>query len=508
MSNSRIGKNALANIIGMIGQIIIAFILSPFLVHTLGDTKYGIWVIAVAFTGYMNLLDLGLSSAVNKFVAKYSSLKDQKNINAIISTALLLFFIMGLIIVLISPMMANFIVNTISIDESLKDTVHLLIIIVSFDIAIFVISGVFKGTFGGFQNYSIINLTQIISAVYKAIMFYMFLSQGHGLVAMGLISITSNLFTVMIYFILLKKLYPLTSFEFRSISKSKGSQILHYSKYTFLAMLANQVIYYSDVFVIGYFMTAAAVTYYTIPWTLAEYTKKISMAVSKTYVPAISERDAKGDLEVVRDLYISGTKYMIIISNLLSIGMIVLGGAFIAIWMGPKYKDLGETVLIILFINQYFQGPQQISYSVLLGLSKQKHYSFMSIVVSIFNLLLSILLVQKWGIIGVALGSTIPQVLFFGLYVPWLTLKTIKTPIWLYFRSTHLIGFIPTLILFLSLRLISDFHFPGGYIELLLEAFFSAFIYLVAVYYLMLSKAEKAICFSMVVNKLKFLSRS
>lgn len=504
MSTTKIGRNAFANILGMVAQIAIAFIISPFLVHTLGDTKYGIWVIAVAFTGYMNLLDIGLSSAVNKYVAKYSSLREQRNINAIVSTALLMFFFMGLIIVVVSPWMADFIVNIINIDDSLKDVVHLLIIIVSFDIAIFVINGLFKGIFGGFQHYSIINVTQIFSAAYKAIMFYVFLSQGHDLVAMGFISITANVFTMVIYFFLLKKNYPQVAFELRFVSRGKASKILHYSKFTFLAMLANQIIYYSDTFVIGYFLTAAAVTYYAIPWTLAEYTKKISMAISKTYIPAISEQEASGDHEMVRSIYISGTRYMIIVSNLLSIGMIVLGGAFIAIWMGPKYKELGETVLILLFINQYFQGPQQISYSILLGLSKQKYYSYMSIVVSMANLLLSVLLVQKLGIVGVALGAVIPQVLFYGFYVPWLTLKTVDVSVWFYFRKTHLTGVIPTLVLFFSLKYIASYHFPDGYIELLVSAVLCAMLYLIVVFYIMLDKSEQNSCRAIIRKRLRF----
>ena len=492
MSNAKISKNALANIIGMIAQIAIAFVLSPFLVHTLGDTKYGIWTIAVAFTGYMNLMDLGLTSAVNKYVSKYSSLQDQRNVNKIISSSLALFCLMGFIIVLVSPFMADLIVGMVTIDESLVNVVHLLIIIVSFDIAIFVISGLFKGVFGGFQHYSIINFTQVISAAYKAVMFYAFLSQGHDLAAMGVISISANLLSITIYYLLLKKNHPQVSIEFSAINKQSASKILHYSKFTFLAMLAHQIVYYSDAFVIGYFMTAAAVTYYSIPWTLVEYTKKICLAISRTYTPAISERDATGDLDTVKSLYISGTKYMIIISNLLSVGMIVLGGAFIAIWMGPKYRELGEIVLILLFVNQYFQGPQEISVSLLQGLARQKYYSYMSMVVAIVNLILSIMLVQKWGIVGVALGAVIPQVLFYGLFVPWLTLKTLNMSPWYYFRQTHLISLIPTAILFLLLYCLVGLHDPEGYIELLAYAVFCTLIYLVVVFYMMFNQAERS----------------
>ena len=129
MSINKIRKNAIANIIGTFGLILIAFIMSPFLVSTLGDTKYGIWAIAVSFTGYMSLLDFGISSAVNKYVAQYNSLHDQQKINSIISTSMILFCVMGMIIILLSPFMADLVVSLIKIDDSLSSVVHLLIII-------------------------------------------------------------------------------------------------------------------------------------------------------------------------------------------------------------------------------------------------------------------------------------------------------------------------------------------------------------------------------------------
>lgn len=482
----------------MFGQIIIAFLLSPFLVNALGDEKYGIWSIAAAFTGYMSLLDFGLNSAVGRYISKYNGLNDQNKINKIISTALVLFCVMGLIIFLLSPIMASLIVNYLQFDESLVDIVYLLIIVVSFDVGIFVIGGLFRGTLSGFQRYEIINYTQLLSAVYKAVLFFILVSNGFDLVAMGYASLSANILSALAFYIILSKTYPLVRIRVSDIETRSAKKLIGFSKYVFIAMIANQIIYYSDAFVIGYFMTTAAVTYYSIPWSLSEYTKKMCMAISRTYTPVISESEALGNYDRVRSLYISGTRYMIIVSNLLTVGVIVLGGALIALWMGPKYKELCEGVLIVLLINQFFQGPQHISYSVLQGISKQKIYSYLSFVVSILNLILSISLVQKWGIIGVALGATIPQILFHGIFVPVFTLKTIQLPVWEYFRQTYLKSIIPTGILGISLLYISIYHFPKTYFELITSAIFCAFIYMIFVYGLMLNASEKNVCISFI----------
>ncbi len=507
MSTTQIRKNSTANIIGVAGLIIISFLLSPFLVQTLGDTKYGIWTIAVSFTGYMGLMDFGLSSAVIKYVSEYKGIGDQKKINSIISTSMVLFCMASGAIILLSPFMADLIVNLINIDPSLSSLVHLLIIIVSFDIGIVVVGGLYRGIFGGLQQYEIINYVQIISATYKAVMFYLFLTNGFELISMGYISITANLLSILIFYIILKKTHPAVRFELKLVNKSSRSKIIRYSKHTFVGMVANQIIFYSDAFVIGYFMSAAAVTYYSIPWALSEYTKKISMAISQTYAPAISEKEATGNFDHIRTLYTSGVKYMIIISNLLSVGVMVLGGAFIAIWMGPKYRELCEQVLIILLINQYVMGPQLVSSAVLKGLAKQKKYSYASILVSIINLFLSILLVQKWGIVGVAIGAALPQIIFNGLYVPWMTLKIIDLSAWTYFKETYLLSIVPTVILFSSLYFVRVNHDPQGYFELLFYAFTCTALYLIAVYYFMLNSGEKKYIQEKAVAMLKIVKK-
>ena len=50
--------------------MVIPFFLTPIVVRTLGATAYGVWILAVSTVAYLNLLDLGLRSAVIRFVSK------------------------------------------------------------------------------------------------------------------------------------------------------------------------------------------------------------------------------------------------------------------------------------------------------------------------------------------------------------------------------------------------------------------------------------------------------
>jgi O-antigen/teichoic acid export membrane protein len=489
----KITRNITANYFGVMGQITIAFFLSPFLVHTLGDTRYGVWTIIAALSGYMSLLDLGIASALTRYVAEHHQKKDERKINEIINSALFLFLAISIAIIVISPLFAHGIVTLLSFEANMIETVRTLVIIVSFDISIFVIAGIFRGTFGGFQRFDIINVARVGSMLYKAIVFYLFLSNDFGLLAMGLISVSANLLIAAFYYWQIKARYPFVKFNHKFVNKRNITTVFSYSKFVFIAMLAQQFLYYSSSFVVSYYISIAAVTYYAIPWTLSEYVKQLCIAISRTYTPAFTELNSAGDHAGIYHHYILGTKIVLIISNLLCTGILVLGTDFVFIWMGEAYAEVAASLFPILLITLYFFTPQLISYALLKSLDRHQQYSNMSILVSILSLALSILFVQNFGLTGVAAGSAIPQILFFGIYTPYFTCKVINKSYSRYILSTHGKLLAPTLLLGLVLFGLKNAFPPQNYVLLVSEAFAGALAYLLALYFFALSSEEQRI---------------
>ena len=61
-----VGMNWVATAVNMV----VPFFLTPFVVRHLGTVQYGLWILAVSTVSYLALLDLGLRSAVIRFVSK------------------------------------------------------------------------------------------------------------------------------------------------------------------------------------------------------------------------------------------------------------------------------------------------------------------------------------------------------------------------------------------------------------------------------------------------------
>ncbi|MFZ0439976.1 MAG: hypothetical protein WAL76_17750, partial [Candidatus Sulfotelmatobacter sp.] len=67
-------------------NILVGLFLSPYILHRLGDEAFGLWVLIFSVTGYYGLFDLGIRSSIIRYVAKYSTIADNEELNRLINT--------------------------------------------------------------------------------------------------------------------------------------------------------------------------------------------------------------------------------------------------------------------------------------------------------------------------------------------------------------------------------------------------------------------------------------
>ena len=72
---NQIAKNVFSNWTGYLINVVVSFFISPFIVHTLGNTGYGIWVFVGSITGYLGIMDFGMRYLERKLVPWYEGLK-------------------------------------------------------------------------------------------------------------------------------------------------------------------------------------------------------------------------------------------------------------------------------------------------------------------------------------------------------------------------------------------------------------------------------------------------
>jgi len=110
---------------------------------------------------------------------------------------------------------------------------------------------------------------------------------------------------------------------------------------------------------------------------------------------------------------------------------------------------------------------------------------------SFANLILSIMLVQKFGLLGVAGATAFTQILFYAVVTPVLTSRAMKFSIIDYLKETYLKMIPASLMLFVILAYFDKFHPPTGYLMIIGQALLGAVLYLAVVYWTLLSASDR-----------------
>src|SRR5262245_58864876 len=102
----RVLVNAAANGLGFVAQLAILFVLSPLLVHGLGDRRYGMWSLVESILAYLTLLDLGVAASVVRYVARFEATGDRDGLNRVVGTSACLFAVAGTIALTLAGLVA------------------------------------------------------------------------------------------------------------------------------------------------------------------------------------------------------------------------------------------------------------------------------------------------------------------------------------------------------------------------------------------------------------------
>ena len=152
---ARIVGNVLSNWGGQVFGVGLSFFVAPFIVHRLGDTAYGVWILVMSIAGYMGLLDLGVRGAVTRYVAGFSASGRDEEAGRTASAALQIFLTTAAAVVILSVVLSVFAVDHFNIPAAYRVAARLVLILSGLNVGISLLSGVYAGVIAARQRFDL-----------------------------------------------------------------------------------------------------------------------------------------------------------------------------------------------------------------------------------------------------------------------------------------------------------------------------------------------------------------
>lgn len=400
-------KGSVLRIIEFAANAIIGLAMMPFIIHSLGDKMYGLWIFVGSFLGYYGLMDFGLNTAVQRFISRSIGSEDSLEMNKVANTSLVIFACIGLVVLVMSFAIA-FLFPLFIKNIADQQVFKVVVLILGLNCAIGFPLRVFSGIISADLRYDIRAIIEIAKLFLRTCLILFFLKNGFGVIAVAWITLGVDISGYISMFFVVRILYPYIVIAKKYIDLSKIKTLFGYSVYSFITQLADQARFNIDNLVIVFFIGLSSVTFYSIGARLMRYFWDFMGCAFGMTMPIFSQYEGSNNYDLIREKYMFLTKISSYASLVIGGMLIVFGKAFIIRWVGKDYAN-SYYIFIILLIPFIFDVLQMPGNGLLYGLSKHKYYAISNTIEGLANLILSVILVRKYGIYGVALGTAVPM---------------------------------------------------------------------------------------------------
>ncbi len=398
----RLVSGILWNGLGRGLPLLLALVITPFLVGALGVERWGLFTLALALIGIFGVFDLGLGMALTRGVSEKLGTGAVEEARAMIGATLLALLGVSSVIAAALFLTVPWLVGRfLNVPEALQQEAITAFQLLAAGAPLVVLNAALWGVLSAWQRFRIANLVNIPLNTFYYLGPLLVLFFWNSLTGVMLAVILVRLFSGIAYAIIAHRDVP--GLGLRAPRFGLIRPLLRQGFWMSLSGALTQLLLYADRFIIGAMLTLSAVAFYATPLDLIMRLWIIPVAVAQTMLPAIASsfRELPDHIAL---LIKRGALIVMLLS--LPASLILIPGAelFLRLWLGDAFATGGGPVLRILGFGIFFSCLAFIPGVLLEAIGRPDVTAKFSLVLAAIFLPLSAALLPWLSIEGAALA--------------------------------------------------------------------------------------------------------
>ena len=406
MRVNELKKGAIFSYLLIIVNTFYGLFFTPYLISSLGVGQYGVYKIIASLTGSITVLDLGIGSTVLRYVAHFNARNEKKELSNFCALSLIQATFISIIMVLVCGVIYfyidNLYTNSLTYEElKLAKKLFLLFIVIlvmnNYERVLFSIVA-------GCEHYGFANLVKLLGIILRVILLGITLIVYPNATVILYTQICTIILTMIVQMVYIIKCINI-KIKYYFWNNELFRHSLKYTMLMFIQSLVGQLNGNLDNMVIGAFIGSTAVAVYSIGLQLFNMYEQFAMAFSDLMLPTISRQIAEGatNKELENTVIKVGRLEFTALGGALC-GFIFIGREFIELWLGKEYY-FAWIVGLLLMIPITIPLIQNVSLSILRAKNKMLFRTIVICIMALFNLVVTIIGVQKFGSIAACIGT-------------------------------------------------------------------------------------------------------
>ena len=409
----------ISTVISSVGSIIFA--------NLLGQTNYGLYTIALAAPSLISVFrDWGISSAMIRYTAQYRAEDKAADIRSIFASGILFETVLGLILAVAAFLLSGVLAHLYS-----RPKITPLIEVASFVILTGALLSTGQAAFTGMERMELNSIAIIVQSIIKTIVVPSLVILGLGplgaVTGFTVASLIGGLIAMLFMWSLYKKLPKLASDALKI--KATIRTMFDYGFPLSIASIVGtfQVAFYN--FILPIFVASDLIGNYGIANTFVVLIAFFATPVSTMLFPAFSKLDPKEDRETLKSVFQFSIKFASLLVVPVAAMVIALAKPGISI-LFPKFTA-APLFLSLLAVNYLYVAFGSLAVSNLINSQGQTRFSLrLSLLTFAIGFPLSIVLISKFGILGLIVTSLTAGLPSLTIALQWLRKRYNVTVDW------------------------------------------------------------------------------
>ena len=401
-------KGAALSYVYIFITIAVGLLITPFTINHLGKREYGLYTLIGGIASSMQILEFGLNDTVVRFMSRFHAHDDiegERNFLAImnriygfISLAVL---VVGTALLFLLPVIFP------KIDPTLIGAAKIMLAVSVVNVAVTLFINPFTASIVAYERFVLLRSLDVATVVVSNAGVVLVLLAGQKSLAMVLVICTTSFIILTIklcYALFVLKIRPkLTRFD-----PAQVKEIFAFSSAVFIVVIVEQIYWRLDGLILGAMISLEAVAVYNLGMSFSKYFMSFSTAISKVMMPRVVQRVEKGaDAKELTDILITISRYQALVLLPVMVGLIVFGREFIHLWIKKQDFSAAYWVMLVTVIPYSVELIGNTRNQIMQAKNIYWHRSRVILVISLVNVVLTVILIAVMGMVGAAISTGI-----------------------------------------------------------------------------------------------------
>ena len=343
------------NLLGAIVPIAVSLVTVPAYLAAVGDARFGILAVTWLLLGYFGLFDLGLGMATSHHIAAAGP-KAETEVARLFWTSLLTNLLLGIVGGLaIWPIARYYFGHVMIVDTAMRAEMLASVPWLVLAVPVATTTGVLTGVLQGLNRFGRLNFISVTGTVlFQILPLTAALLWSPSLAVVLPVALAAKAVSLALLWIDVRPM--VWSKPDVAFSRKRAIAMLKFGGWVTISALFAPFMIVIDRFAIGGMISAAAVSYYAVPFNLADRLTLLGNSLGSALFPRLSAV-AAGDL---LPLAVRSERALMAAMLPVAVGAIFAVGPFLNLWVGEAFAAKSSAAAMVLMVGIFFDAVSRV----------------------------------------------------------------------------------------------------------------------------------------------------